>query len=278
MVQADYSYLANNYVDTLCVPAMYDDEISETYEDYILQGITKVRDNIVLSAYDYTGKGYSILYVMNSEGRLMRVINLGFKAHVGGLAYDEDRDLLWITAARGQVYALDWSALARGDVVRPVYKFDAGLYNNYGSHVASFLALDANKLYVGSYCVGCEGILNQYDIDELLGLNNTSPEYKYTIPEKVQGITFYHNESNGHKTLIMTQCAGVTSSHLLTVEMTSGKLDYEKPDTSEVIPAMVEQPLMTDEGLYLLFESSAQIYRNFYRVPNDQIWLINYAQ
>ena len=275
LLNQDYAFLADNYVKTYTMPTLYDDSIASQYRNYVPQGITKVRDFILVSAYDCTKDENSIIYVINASGRLCRVLDLGFKAHVGAIAYDEENDLLWVTAARGQVYAISWQTLAATEQVDIVYKFDAGLYNHAGEHVASYMAIDRGKLYVGSYCVGKTGRMNEYDINQLLNYHNTRASMVYLVPEKVQGVTFYH-AANGRKIMILTQCNGFKSSHILATAMSLGKQDYSDIPVTENIPAMVEQAYMGEDGLYLLFEASANCYRAIYSVPNDQIWVVDY--
>lgn len=276
LVNSKYRYLSDSYVSSMTVPTIYDGQLQKGYKNFILQGMTKVRKTTVLSAYDSTRQRDSVLYLMSETGQLTKIIDLGFKAHVGGIAYDESRDLLWITAARGQVYALSWPALLARGKVDIVYRFDAQLYNQSGSHVASFLAIDEDELYVGSYCVGQTGLMKSYQISELIDNGNSQPTFTYSIPEKVQGVTFYRDESLKYPQMILAQCEGYRNSTIIVQQMDGKNLDYTDKFETYTIPGMVEQPYMDGGNLMLLFESSAKLYRAIYRVPNDQIWTVKY--
>ncbi len=138
--------------------------------------------------------------------------------------------------------------------------------------MASFLTICEGQLYVGSYCIGQSGLMNQYDIADLLENADATPKLKYSIPVKVQGVAFTEGPD---KRIIFTQSAGYKNSHLLIDDFTYGNLDYSQVVTTIDMPCMIEQPYMADEGLYILFESSAWKYRAVFRVPNDQVWLVD---
>ena len=51
------------------------------------QGMCKMNDLVLISAYDSEGKANSVIYVLNSDGLLATMV-LPFRSHVGGLIYD----------------------------------------------------------------------------------------------------------------------------------------------------------------------------------------------
>ena len=259
---------------------------------------------------------------MDHDGRLISVVDLGFKAHTGGIAYDAANSLLWVTHADGHVCALSYSDLmdgtysamvAAGGATDPgaagstgsVYAvyFDAGLTNDGGGHVASFLTVDDGKLYVGSYCNETSGELHEYVIDELIagaeaetgdedagdaGSASWAPEPDavYEIPEHIQGITFDTDNGSGQRRMLLSQGHEMDDSALLVFDMgtdpgdggsaeAGGILSYLEPDASYTLPEGAEQIQYTPEGLWILFESSARPYRATSRIPNDQIWCVN---
>ncbi len=275
----DYSYLADAYLGTFTVPALYDYNLIQNYQHYIMQGLTKAGDYIVISAYDYSNERSSILYILTSSGVLTNVIDLGFSAHTGGIAYDEAHDLLWITGADARIYAISWSSVISGtyvgDASSILYDYDTNLTKPDGGRAASFLAIDDGMLYFGTYVNGDNGTLHANTIEDIMASNGTylTPELTYTIPEHIQGVTFRHLSSG--KTMILTQGHEMDDAALLTVAIEDGRTDYSTVDTTVLLPEGAEQPLMTASGLYILFESSGRDYRATSRVPNDQVWLIN---
>lgn len=297
VVQERYRYLADNYISSVTIPGIYDESMSDrtvthideygakisenqevpAYTPYVVQGFTKAGNHLVVSAYDASGEHNSILYIMTTTGRLETIIDLGFQAHTGGIAYDEKHDLLWVTGANGYVNGICWSSVIggtyRGSGEEILVSFDAGLVNHNDSHVASFLAYNNNKLYVGSYCKEITGKLNEYDLTDPL---NPVMLKQCVIPEKIQGITFAYDAASGEQTLLLTQGADIQDGSLLSVRWDEERLDYSQVDREEILPEGPEQPLMTADGLYILFESSARVYRYNGRCVSDRIWLVNY--
>lgn len=278
VVHEEYSFLTERYLASFPLPALYDASLQEPYaNDYIVQGFTKAGATPVVSAYDYTGEKNSILYVTNANGKPVQVVDLGFKAHTGGISYDESHDILWVTGASGTVNAISWSSVAngtyRGAEEEILVSFDAGLVNHNGSKVASFLTVDEGMLYVGSYVVGSAGELHCYDIS-----NPYAPTLNSSvkIPECIQGITFKRDTQKGVRTMLLSQGYQTNDAALLCFRWDSEKLSYEEPESSFLLPEGAEQIQMTANGLYLLFESAVRPYRPTCRVPNDQIWLIDF--
>lgn len=279
VVHDEYRFLTDNYISSFIVPALYDNSLQEPYaNNYIMQGLTKAGNVIFISAYDYVADGNSILYVMNTEGSLLNIVDLGFRAHTGGIAYDEAHDLIWVTGAEGTVKAISKSAVCNGayqgadsDIL---VSFDAELVNHNGSKVASFLTIDNGRLYVGSYVNGYNGRLKYYDISE-----PTSPklEGEVEIPERIQGITFAYR-ADGMRTMLLSQGYQMDDAALLCFTWQDGQAVYSEPEESYILPEGVEQIQMTTSGMYMLFESAVRPYRATCRVPNDRVWVVDYQR
>ena len=281
-IHDEYAYLPEHYLGSMTVPALYDASLQEQYSGYVFQGFTKVGQNFVISAYDSTGTKNSILFLMDANGTLLREVDLGVMAHLGGIAYDESRDLLWFTGADGYIHAIRWSAVADGSYEgKPeqiLFTYDTGLTKPDGVRAASFMAIDENILYAGTYVDGANGKIEGYNIERLLQESDGSkiePDVCYDIPQRIQGVTFAHNVNTGEVTMIMTQGHEMDDAAVMTVKMSNGRTDYTQTDTFNVLCEGAEQPLMTAEGLYILFESAVRPYRPTSRVPSDQIWLLS---
>ncbi len=273
VVHPEYGFLTERFQRSITMPGLYEpDKAEERLEDYVVQGLTKAGDKLIISAYSYSGERNSILFVMDIEGRLLHIVDLGFQAHMGGIAYDEKRDLLWVTGASGHVYALSASAILENQYHGEILAdFDAGLVNHNGAHVASFLNLYGDKLFVGSYVDGGNGLLKRYDMTQY---QTPVEEFTAEIPERIQGVTWKEDVLEGNHYMMLSQGYQIEDSHLL-VFLYRDEIDrYEEPLLSEILPEGVEQIQMTADGMYLLFESAARPYRATARIPNDQIWLI----
>lgn len=283
----EYSLLCDNYEESYTMPGLYGNYVPRICEDMICQGMTRTPDHIIVSAYSYSGDFNSVLYVMDLAGNLEKIIDLGFRAHVGGLAYDEIHGVIWVTARLGRVLALDWKtlkhAVEKDDPYNIIYRhdgsylasFDAGLINHKGQKIASFLTIFEGKLYVGSYVNGDNGILNTYEIDSDCTVTLQS---SVEIPQRIQGITFYRDVATDTSYMLLSESYSVYDSRLLRFVYHEATEKYEYPQASWKLPEGSEQIVMTTRGLYLLFESSAEKYRSTARLPNDHIFLIRLVE
>lgn len=270
--QPEYEYLAEHYEKSIVMPGLYGPNLPEMCEDMIVQGLTRAANMVVVSAYSRSGENNSILYIMNLNGELQNIVDLGFKAHTGGIAYDEEHQLLWVTGPEGKVYAVSWSEIMEGTYAGEVkVSFDGGLINHNDSKVASFLTLFEGKLFVGSYVDGSSGVLNRYDLTEV-----QTPQLiaSVAIPERIQGITFKRDISEGICHMFLSQGYQTEDSHLLKYIYDDQIDAYVEPLEIHVLPEGVEQIQMTADGMYILFESAVRPYRATARIPNDQIYIV----
>lgn len=276
-----YSFITDNYARSITLPGLYETGLPQECDDMVPQGLTLTDDgSLVVSAYSKSGQN-SILYIMDSTGRLQSIVDTGTKAHMGGIAYDGMRDLLWMTGEAGMVWAAPWSAVTAvstevqkygslsGDVI---ISFDAGLLNHNGSKVASFLCVNGDRLYVGSYVDGAAGCLNCYDISDA-----GTPQLISTvvIPERIQGVTFSTDEDTGLTYMLLTQSYQIEDAYLLKYEYHDETVVYAQPLERHILPEGAEQILASSDGLYILFESAARPYRETCRIVNDQIYVLN---
>lgn len=271
MVHPQYSFLADRFERSVTMPGLYQKGL-EAYADMVVQGFTKTADRLIVSAYSFSGTRNSILWMLDLNGNLLDIIDLGFSAHTGGIAYDEEHDLLWVTGPEGIVYAISWTEMINGTYDGDIQvSFDAGLKNHSGAKVASFLTLYRGELYVGSYVDGAAGQLNRYSLEDVLhpALLSTA-----AIPQRIQGVTFQENVRDGQQYMLLSQGYQMEDAYLMRFVYEEGISVYDVPQDCWLLPEGAEQIMMTPEGLYLLFESSAGPYRETARVRNDQIYVI----
>ena len=270
--QAEYCYLAQNFEGSVPMPGLYGADVPAECEDMVVQGLTQAGNRLVVSAYSRSGERNSILYIMGINGELQKMVDLGFKAHTGGIAYDEEHDLLWVTGPSGKVYAVSWSDIL-GDTYQGEIQvsFDAGLVNQNESKVASFLTLSEEELFVGSYVKGASGVLNRYNLSDI---QNPQLISSVTIPEEIQGITFKRDVLAGERYMLLSQSCETEDSHLLEFLYDDQRTEYIEPAKAHTLPEGAEQIQMTARGMYILFESASRPYRDTARIPNDQIYLI----
>lgn len=271
VLRPEYQEMADRYETSIAMPFLCGKEADEIDATMVPQGLTKVGAQIVISAYSKNENQNSLLYVINADGTLIQRIDLGFQAHVGGVSYDEADDLLWICAAEGHVYGIVWSTLQAESILDIASDFDAGMINQNGSPVASFLTYDHGELYVGSYVDGAYGTLKRYDITDVL---NPVLKGEYVIPQRIQGITFRMDAEQNVRYMLLSQGYQTEDSQLLEFLYSDDITEYLTPVRSMTLPEGVEQLQMNAKGLYVLFESGALPYRETSRIVNDQIYLI----
>lgn len=270
--QTGYEYLAENYESSFPLPGLYESNLPPECESMVVQGFTKAENEFVVSAYSKSAEQNSILYVMDFTGKLLKIVDLKFRAHTGGIAYDGEHDLLWVTGPEGKVYAISWSSVMADTYQGEIrVEFDAGLVNHSEARVASFLTLFDGKLFVGSYVNGAAGTLKEYDLSDV---KNPEPVMTFAIPERIQGITFKRDAAEENCYMWLSQGYETEDSHLLKYSYSEQTKEYAEPLESHVMPEGMEQIQMTDEGMYILFESAARPYRETARIPNDQIYLV----
>lgn len=270
--QPEYIYLVDKFESSITMPGLYGASTATECEDMIVQGLTQVGNRLVISAYSHSGERNSILYIMDLQGQLQKIVDLNFKAHVGGIAYDEANDLLWVTGASGKVYAISWSDVLAGTYQGEIQvSFEAGLVNQNGSKVASFLALSEGELFVGSYVNGSNGILKRYSLSEV---PNPQLLSAVTIPERIQGLTFRRDTVDGKRYMLLSQGYQTEDSKLLKFVYDDQTENFDKPIEINVLPEGAEQIYASAGGMYILFESAVRPYRATARIPNDQIYLV----
>lgn len=272
IVRPEYVFLADHFEQSVTVPGLYEKGLDGRYDDMVVQGLAKTADRLVVSAYSFSGTQNSILWVMDLDGNLLYITDLGFRAHTGGIAYDEAHGLLWVTGPEGKVYGLSWTEIQNGTYQGGIQvSFDAGLFNHNGAKVASFLTIDEGELYVGSYVDGANGQLNRYSLEDVLHPVLLSAA---VIPQRIQGVTFQRDTAQDRRYMLLSQGYQMEDAYLLRFLYEEDAASYEVPAESWLMPEGTEQILMTSRGLYVLFESAAKVYWETARVRNDQIYII----
>lgn len=236
LIHEEYEFIRNNYIGTMTAPVLYDYVDIASFSGYVLSDMTvineleesdddeekHVKENLLgFSAYDLDNKANSIVFILNMNGELVNILDLGVTADVTGISYDNANDLLWIIAGDQYLYALDYKELNNGKHTfsYPIdkedmeaenhtldeYEFLEGAYKlddivGYNGSIASFIHYDDNKLYVGFG----DNLLGVIDIsvseaseetdkdedaaDEEIGME-LKKEQILSIPENISGVT-----------------------------------------------------------------------------------------
>ena len=208
---------------------------------YVLQSITSVENKVLISAYKK--HNYSRIYIYDLENSIYEgMIILDNKAHVGGISYDKDRHILYITGSNGEINSYDYNVINNleknckygyvidfsDNVSLPNEKLlEIKINNNINiknideTAEASTLYYYNDRLYVGTFNPTDNGYLYSYkvDYDSVNKQINIIDEHtkKYRIGARIQGIAL--TSYMGKEYLVCTQSIGITKSVFLLYEM-----------------------------------------------------------
>lgn len=259
---------ASSYDDKNYSSFMQDTSVKVPIKDKMVpQGLTKVDDRYLISSYDYEGSQKSTIYVCDKDGNLENECNLDMRAHVGGISYDKNNDLIWVAASNGYVNAYNTNEMLSNKENHRICSLNVGKgcknYMNPLKNSISYLTVDGNYLYVGSFSLFKNGVVKKYLIENNNGEINLSLERKFKVPTKVQGMTIYRK--NNKEYLILSRSFGENSPSVIQIFTFKDDInDYSNPLVKSVCyktDAMIEQIIIDENNLYALFESSAYPYR-----------------
>ncbi len=224
------------------------------------QGVCIAGNYILISAYDYEKKFNSVIYVVDKDtGSYKTTLNLGFEAHVGGLAYD----------GRGSVFIADSSEkvvriLSLDEVSSAVDSgrdsYTVNISDSFSVSVSpSFLTYYGGRLYVGNFdtgnmacytCTGSKWVQNY--------------KKKSFLPENTQGISFV---DIGGKTYLIASCSHGRQNkgkfYIYRCANTESKsIEKVAVKTQMYVPNMNEDLFLDGNILYTCYESAAKEYRS----------------
>ena len=227
--------------------------------DYVLQGICKVDDKYLITAYDSKHKKNSIIYILDEDLKRYRIRELNTDSHVGGITYDNKHNNIWITDIDGTVTAYDKDdVLSYRYLIEPKFKniyVGEELENFFGIHSVAYITYNDNKIYVGNFNRSKKSIIKEYNLLED-GNIDTSKYKSYNISDYVQGITFYEDKD---KEYIITSSS---YGRLFKSELKIYDFDTLKLEKVLKTKAMMEEVIVDNDKLITLYESNAEIYKS----------------
>lgn len=237
------------------------------FHDMIPQGIAEMKNYILITAYDNQGEN-SKCYILNKLGEIVNIVSLDMNSHVGSIAYDETRDFIWIPGNNGRLNIYSGQDFLTKSEVKAKWIIEGvseGLVNylDKDRNQIAYLTLDKDFLYIGSFSIYKKGTVKKYQV--LDGNDNIKLKFinSFTVPKKVQGITFY--ERNNHKYMLLSRSYGRHNySYLNVYEYNESLKDYTSLDVVRFtlkMPPLLEQVSQKNE-LYAIFESNAKKYDN----------------
>lgn len=250
------------------------------YDSMVPQGITYADEFFLTTSYDYYNLNDSCVYVLDMDGNVVNSCTIGNKAHVGGICYDQTNELVWITGSYGNINAYNINSLLNMENADPIYSnlnVGNGLknYKNPFVNSASFLTVFNNKLFVGNFSLSSNGFVKEYEINiddktRVLTLNYVR---KFTIPNKVQGLSFYTKDNIEY--IIFNRSYGKdATSYMHLFEYSEDIDDYANRILISCViehPPMLEQSVLVDDNIYSIYESSSLPYKDTHSYENLSI-------
>ena len=227
-------------------------------KDYVLQGLCKVDDKYLLSAYDYKHTDKSILYILDENLERYSIKELDTYSHVGGITYDPKNEIIWITDSEGVIVAYDKDEILSyrpliNSNCRRVY-VGRELDNIFGECSAAYITYHDDKLYVGNFNTKGNTIIKEFKINEI-GMINPFDYRSFNVAGFIQGITFYEEDDKNY--LIVSSSFGKHFDSTLQV------YDFDTLERVNRIKAneMMEEIIVDDNELVTIYESNAKVYK-----------------
>ncbi len=205
-------------------------------DEYIVQSITEIDNNLVISAYK-KNKNSRIYFYSQEDHILKGGIILDTKAHVGGITFDNSRDILFITNTRGKIFTYNYKVIR--ELIKNSNDFQLDL-NKLKKEYPSIIIKNSinmrkidskaesssvyyynNNIYIASFNPIGKSSLYKFNIDynhdtnEVFITNNKVN--KYRISSRIQGISI--SKYNNKEYLICSQSLGKTKSSILIYEI-----------------------------------------------------------
>lgn len=242
--------------------------------DYVLQGIWEVGDYLFISAYDSSDKrNNSIIYILDNNYKVIKKTSLDNNSHVGGICYDKDHDIFWITDKKGTISGYRYEDIFYKDDVSPKYKkIDVGswdLINHKNSPSVAYICYYDKRLFLGNYSKSGKGLLKEFKIKDD-GSIDLSSEKKSLFFDGVQGLYLYKKDKDIYL-LVSTSFGRYKKSILKVLKYQEGIKSYLDVSCKDIdMPSMMEQIIVNKNNkLMTLYESNSKKYKTFFNRHKD---------
>lgn len=251
------------------------------------QGMCVTEKYIFISAYCATHRHNSTLYMIDKKtGKLIKTIALGTRAHVGGVAYDPEHKIVWVSGgtkgtAKAIGYTLDSLVNYKINRRRPAEaEFN---YTLATIERNSYMTYADHALYIGYFSPDGLSELERFNLTKEGGLKaqiftdydelheSVVADHSYVTGRRAQGAA----KSNPY--MLLSKSYGILDSTLLTFQMKAkgGQLKDGNADLKSCFPQKMEQICVSDGKLYCLFESAAYAYRAQPFLGMDRVLVFN---
>lgn len=250
------------FVNNIEIPGMPSTREKDYMENMIStygqcpQGICLTEDYYLITAYNTDDDDSpGSMYIFDRDtGEYLVTLGMKKQSHLGGLTYDGRN--VWICHSDSRALErLSYRYIKKIAECKPKAFVDAtGLFEEYKvANMPSCVAAYDGKLWVATHNPYFKSIMIAYEFrdDKLRAVDY------YQIPEKVQGIAF---DLNGN--VYLSTSYGREKSSYLKVYDDVDALDRApgKPMIKVEMPPCSEEICMSDNKVYVLFESASRKY------------------
>lgn len=246
------------------------------------QGLALSKDWVFISMYCNDHQHHSqILLFDRHTGAYSKPVILPKKPHVGGLVYDEQQEVLWVTitgSESGRIGGIPLATLladTSAQTGQPV-RFDRRL-ELLGIARASYLTMDQEKVVAGSFSLRgagkCAAYSRQFLQDAMAG---GSTQKSQMLPNETNStLTKVQSVAYAKDWLLIARSFGPGASELLAFPKTTANLKRNSAAFRFRFPPYLEQIVVEDQRLYCLFESGAAAYRHKTKWPIDTVLVLD---
>ena len=238
---------SKNYKDYLV------DNIKIKNEGFIFQGITKVEEMYLVTAYKPGSN--SIIFIYDNDFDLIRRTHLYNNAHVGGICYDGD-STIYITDKHGSISIYDLNEILNNDLVYPKNKqIDVSnkLKNIFGQTACAYIQHHRDLLFLGNFNKKNSSVLKIYKESKL------NKEFKIieNFESLVQGVAV------NDKYILVSSSFGILNKSIVSI------YEYDKDFNLKLVdkiklPPMIEQIHLDGTKLICLFEINCYTKKDKY--------------
>lgn len=284
------SYKLKNFLNSsysyYTIPGLKNTNIfGKNCDTMVPQGICRMDEYVLITAYDSSKKNNSVIYVLNKEGALQATLVYCNNAHLGGITYDGS--FVWIAEGSDTDYV---GAIGKNIILKAVnvakktgaksvaLKKDTHIKRQHlpALDSTSYCTYFDGRLWVGKFEENKVSYIYGYTIDYRYSTPKLNIDAYIEAPKKTQGICFYNyngtvylgvSTSYGRRNNSVIRCYKPNYSNPKNYYDPRLKIYIQqiiKNDAYRTItmPSMSEQISMKESSMYCIFESAANKYLN----------------
>ena len=253
LILTSMKFFLNNTRNTINYKDFLIDSFKIKNEGYIFQGITKVEEMYLITAYKKGSN--SIVFIYDKDFDLIRRTHLYNNAHVGGICYDGDSSI-YITDKHGTISIYDLNEILNNDLVYPKNeKIDVSnkLINIFGQTACAYIQYHRDLILLGNFNKQEKSVLKIYKESKL--------NKEYVIIDNftplVQGVTL------NDKYLFVSSSFGALNKSIISIYEYDNKYNLKLINRIK-LPPMLEQIHLDHNELICLFEINCYTKKNKY--------------